>query len=434
MNSRRLVSVVLACLLAFTATLAAHPAATAPQPAAVPDAVAGCAIFPADNIWNTAVDTLPQDIRSTSYVTTIGASANVHADFGSGLWEGGPIGIPYTTVPGNQARVPLTFTWPEESDAGPYPIPPTVPIEGGAQSNGDRHVLVIDSDNCVLYELYNAWPQNGGAAWQADAGAVFPLTSQSLRPATWTSADAAGLPILPGLVRYDEVASGEILHALRFTAPETRQLYVWPARHFASDLTGPQYPPMGQRFRLKASFDISGFAPQVQVILRALKKYGMMLADNGSPWYISGAPDERWDNDILHQLHQVTGAEFEAVNVSSLMIDANSGQARQSAVAPTPTRSATRTATLSPTRTATRTASLTHTPSPTRTGTRTPTRTATHTPTLTQTQPAGAATATRTLTASPTRTATCTLTRTPTATGPLPTYPVRLYLPLVLSE
>lgn len=209
----------------------------------------------------------------------------------------------------------------------PTRIPPDAPIEGGPASDGDRHVLVLDRDNCVLYEVFNSYPQADGS-WRGDSGAVFDLSSHALRPDTWTSADAAGLPILPGLVRYDEVASGEIRHALRFTVPQTRRDYVWPARHFASDLTGEQYPPMGQRFRLRSDFDTSGFSADVQVILQALKSYGMILADNGSAWFISGAPDERWNNDVLRELRQVQGIDFEAVDVSSLMVEANSGQAR----------------------------------------------------------------------------------------------------------
>ena len=300
-----------------------------PAERAAPD-VAGCAVFPDDSIWNTPVDNLPVDANSATYVNTIGALSYVHADFGSGLWEGGPIGIPYTTVPGTQPRVNVSFDYADESDPGPYPIPTDAPIEGGAGSNGDRHVLVVDRDNCVLYELFDAWPQSDGS-WQAGSGAVFDLHSNALRPAGWTSADAAGLPMLPGLARYDEAASGEIRHALRFTAPQTRRLYTWPARHYASNLTGAQYPPMGQRFRLKASFDTTGFSPEVQVILRALIKYGMILADNGAPWFISGAPDERWDNDALHDLHDVHGSDFEAVDVSSLLLDSNSAAVRSTA-------------------------------------------------------------------------------------------------------
>ena len=294
-----------------------------------PPRLAGCAVFPADNIWNVPVDTLPVHTSSDAYVATIGADAHVHADFGSGTWDGGPIGIPYVDVPGTQPTVTVAFDYDDESDPGPYPVPPGAPIEGGAESKGDRHVLVLDRDNCILYELYNAFPQPDGS-WEAGSGAIFDLSSHALRPAGWTSADAAGLPILPGLVRYEEVAAGEIRHALRFTAPQTRRAYVWPARHYASNLTGAQYPPMGQRFRLRADFDVSGFSAEVQVILRALQTYGMILADNGSAWYISGVPDERWDNDVLHELHQVEGADFKAVDVSSLMVDPDSGQARAS--------------------------------------------------------------------------------------------------------
>jgi hypothetical protein len=290
-----------------------------------PPRLAGCAVFPADNIWNVPVDTLPVQTGSDAYITTIGADAHVHADFGSGTWDGGPIGIPYVNVPGTQPRVAVAFDYDDESDPGPYPIPLGAPIEGGPDSDGDRHVLVLDRDNCILYELYDAFPQPGGS-WEAGSGAIFDLGGHELRPAGWTSADAAGLPILPGLVRYEEVAAGEIRHALRFTAPQTRRAYVWPARHYASDLTGAQYPPMGQRFRLRADFDVSGFFSETQVILRALQTYGMILADNGSAWYVSGVPDERWDNDVLHELHQVEGADFEAVDVSSLMVDPDSGQ------------------------------------------------------------------------------------------------------------
>jgi hypothetical protein len=227
--------------------------------------------------------------------------------------------------------VGITFEYADESDAGPYPIPLDAPIEGGPQSDGDRHILVIDRDNCILYELYSAYPQANGT-WQAESGAIFNLRSNALRPTTWTSADAAGLPILPGLIRYDEVASGEIKHAIRFTVPQTRNTFIWPARHQASSLSGQQYPPMGQRFRLKANFNISGFSGEVQVILTALKKYGMILADNGSSWYLSGAPDERWNNDVLHELVNVVGSSFEAVDESSLMINPDSGQAKQTGV------------------------------------------------------------------------------------------------------
>ncbi|MBC8018239.1 MAG: fibronectin type III domain-containing protein [Verrucomicrobia bacterium] len=289
----------------------------------------GCPVLPADNIWNTPIDGLPVDANSSAYLTTIGADRYLHPDFGAGLYAGGPIGIPYTTIPGTQPKVAVSFGYADDSDPGPYPIPPNAAIEGGAASTGDRHVLVVDKDNCLLYETWSSYPQTNGS-WQAGSGAIFNLKTNTLRPSGWTSADAAGLPVLPGLIRYDEVASGEIGHALRFTVPQTRRAFVWPARHFASSLTGTNYPPMGQRFRLKASFDISAFSPETQVILRALKKYGMFLADNGSAWYLSGVPDDRWSNDVLvSEFARVRGSDFEAVNQSSLMLDPNSGQARQ---------------------------------------------------------------------------------------------------------
>lgn len=287
-----------------------------------------CPVFPANNIWNTPVDQLSVSPSSSAWVTTIGPAKPVHADFGSGLYQGAPIGIPFITVPGTQQKYPATFTYADESDPGPYAIPLTAPIEGGAQSTGDRHTLSVDTDNCILYELYAAYPQT--ASWSAGSGAIFNLLSNALRPSGWTSTDAAGLPVFPGLLRYDEIAAGEIRHAIRFTVPQTQKAFVWPARHYASSLTGTQYPPMGARFRLRASFDISGYSATNQIILRALKKYGMMLADNGSAWYISGAPDSRWNNDDLHNLGQVLGSDFEAVDVSGLMIDPNSGQAAQS--------------------------------------------------------------------------------------------------------
>ena len=293
-----------------------------------PPELAGCAVFPADNVWNTPVDDLPVHASSAVYVATIGADVGLRPDFGSGTWEGSPIGIPYVVVPGTQPGVAVVFEYDDESDQGLYPVPANPPIEGGPDSDGDRHVLIVDRDDCVLYELYEVYPQADGS-WHAGSGAIFDLGSNTLRPAGWTSADAAGLPILPGLVRYDEVDKGEIRHALRFTAPQTQKAYVWPARHHASDLTGARYPPMGLRFRLRTDFDVSGFSPAVQVILRALKKYGMILADNGSSWYISGVPDERWDNDVLRELRRVRGSDFDAVDVSSLMVNPDSAEARK---------------------------------------------------------------------------------------------------------
>jgi hypothetical protein len=321
MNSPGMVRIVILAVGLGLSTLFLSAAAFAAS------SIAGCPLFPNDNVWNTPVDTLPVDANSQSYVTTIGATKGVHADFGSGEWDGGPIGIPYTTVGGSQTKVSVAFDYAGESDPGPYPIPANAPVEGGAQSTGDRHVLVVDTDNCVLYELYSAYPQPDGT-WRAGSGAIFSLKSNVLRPSGWTSTDAAGLPVLPGLVRYDEVASGEIKHALRFTAPQTRNAFIWPARHLASSLSGQHFPPMGQRFRLKAAFDISAFSPDAKVILTALKKYGMILADNGSSWYISGSPDPRWNNDVLHELGSITGSAFEAVDESSLMVSQDSGQVK----------------------------------------------------------------------------------------------------------
>jgi hypothetical protein len=287
-------------------------------------------------VWNTPIATLLVDPNSQSYITTIGTDKGLHADFGSGLWDGATIGIPYVTVNGSQQKVGIVLDYADESDPGPYPVPPDAQIEGGPLSTGDRHVLAVDTDHCILYELYSAYPQSDGT-WQAGSGAIFNLAFNAMRPSTWTSADASGLPIFPGLVRYDEVVAGEIKHALRFTVPQTRKAFVWPARHQASNLTGQQYPPMGQRFRLKENIDISGFSRDTRVILTALKKYGMILADNGSSWYLSGAPDPRWNNDVLHELGRVTGAAFEAVDESPLMISQDSGQAKQiNVVKPSP--------------------------------------------------------------------------------------------------
>jgi hypothetical protein len=271
-----------------------------------------CPLFPASSPWNRPVDKLPVAADSATLVRSIGLDRYLHADFGSGLWEGAPIGIPYNVVTAQRQKVRVGFEYADESDKGPYPIPARPKIEGGS----DHHILIVDRDACRLYELGGAQLQGG--RWRAWAGAIWNLRSNALRPATWTSADAAGLPILPGLARYDEVAAGAIRHALRFTAERTRRAYVYPARHYASDSTDPSLPPMGLRVRLKASFDTSGFPRQARIVLEALKRYGMILADNGAPWYVSGAPDPRWSNDDLHTLHRVTGADFEVVDTSSL--------------------------------------------------------------------------------------------------------------------
>ena len=287
--------------------LAAVVGLAAAAPAQAPPRLAGCAVFPASNPWNQRVDKLPVAADSAAIVASIGRDAPLHADFGSGLWQGAPIGIPYDVVTRATPRSRVVFDYADESDRGPYPIPAGVHVEGG----GDRHALLVDRSACRLYELYALRRESG--RWHAGSGAIWSLRSNRLRPAGWTSADAAGLPILPGLARYDEVARGAIRHALRFTAPRTRRAYVWPARHFASDSTDPRLPPMGLRLRLKASFDVRSFPRQARIVLVALKRYGMLLADNGSSWYVSGASDRRWSNDQLHTLARVHGSDFEVV-------------------------------------------------------------------------------------------------------------------------
>jgi len=279
----------------------------------------GRQIFPADNPWNADISAATVDPNSNTLIASCGASSPLHPDFGT-VYAGAPNGIPYVVVHGTQSRVPVTFTYASESDPGPYPVPAYAPIEGGPTSTGDRHVLVLDWDNWRLYEMYAAQPAAGGTSWSAGSGAVFDLRSDSLRPAGWTSADAAGLPILPGLVRYDEVVLHRaITHAFRFTCPSTRHAYVSPARHYASSDTSSTLPPMGMRVRLKASVNISGFSPNVQVILRALQHYGMFVADNGSPFYISGAPDPRRRDDDLHTLTQLHGSDFEVVQMQGIV-------------------------------------------------------------------------------------------------------------------
>ncbi len=285
----------------------AEPAPTADAPV-LPDAP-GCTVFAPDNVWNVRVDARPVAGNSATLIASIGAGRAFHMDFGS--YAG--YGIPYQVVDSATPRRPVTFDDADESDAGPYPIP-DAPLVGGGS---DRHLLAVDRDTCRLYELYGVRQTTGGA-WRAGSGAQWDLGSNALRPAGWTSADAAGLPILPGLVRYDEVASGAILHALRFTVPRTRKGYVYPARHFASSSTSTSLPPMGLRVRLRADADLSGLSPQARTIAIALQRYGMILADNGSPWYVSGMSDPRFDDDVFHELDRFTGADLEVVDTSGL--------------------------------------------------------------------------------------------------------------------
>lgn len=308
---RGLVLLPLAAILATSVALAAPERSTTPR-------LAGCPVFPATNAWNQRVDRLPVAKHSARLIRSIGLTSPVHADFGSATWDGGPIGIPYTVVTGRQRRVRVTFDYADESDRGPYPIPRNAPIEGGPHATGDRHVLIVDKTACKLYELFDAHPLDAWRSWHAGSGATWDLRSNHLRPATWTSADAAGLPILPGLARYDEVASGAIHHALRFTAPRTRTAFVWPARHEAGASPSPALPPMGLRVRLKQSVSLRGLPRQARIVALAMKTYGLMLADNGSPWYVSGAPDPRWSNDDLHALARLRGSDFEVVNTTAL--------------------------------------------------------------------------------------------------------------------
>ena len=279
--------------------------------------------FPDDNLWNKDISASPVDSNSNAIITFIGTGVSVHADFGAGQYQGSTIGIPYTVVDAQQAMTPINYqAYGDESDPGPMPISLSAPIEGDPNpGTGDRHVLVLDNVNCFLYELFSSYPQ--AAAWNADSGAVWDLLADEQRPWTWTSADAAGLPVFPGLVRYDEIAAGQIRHAIRFTASKSKAAMTPPASHWAGNSTDPGAPPMGMRLRLKASFNRSSYSPANQVILAAMKKYGLILADNGSSMYISGAPDDRWDNNDLHNLGNLHASDFEVVQITPLYTSAN---------------------------------------------------------------------------------------------------------------
>jgi hypothetical protein len=304
---------IVATTLAACAVAVWGGASAGPLPKA-----AKCPVFPRSNHFNQRVDRLPIASNSGTLIRSIGLDKPVHPDFGAGTWDGGPIGIPFVVVGKGQPTVPVSFEYADESDRQRYPIPRNAPVEGGRDSDGDRHVLIVDKHSCKLFELYDAHPQHGGARWTAGSGAIWNLRSNTLRPAGWTSADGAGLPILPGLARYRDVARGTIDHALRFTAPRTRHAYVYPARHHASDDTSSSLPPMGLRVRLKASADLSELGPQARIIAKALQRYGALLADNGAPWFFTGAPDKGWDDEDLHTLGRLTGADFEVVDTAGL--------------------------------------------------------------------------------------------------------------------
>ena len=308
-------AVTLAAVLIPAASFAAHHRLRAvPARKAARSPEYECQVFPADNPLNEEIASAPVSPNSASYIASIGLTAHLHPDFGTNP----TYGIPYTVVGPAQAKVPIRFTeFPEESDPGPYPVPRDAPVEGGSASAGDRHVLVAQEGTCMLYELYHARRQKTG--WRAGSGAVFNLRSNALRPEGWTSADAAGLPIFPLLVRYPEVQAGRIDHALRVTVPQTQRGYIHPATHFASSSSDPKLPPMGLRLRLKASYSLAGFHGESLVVLEALKRYGLIVADNGSPWFITGAPDPRWDDEDLEQIKQVPGSEFEAVQSGPIL-------------------------------------------------------------------------------------------------------------------
>jgi hypothetical protein len=306
--------------LAFTLPAEAPAGAGTPLPGA-----ATCPMFPADNVWNTDISGLPLAANGARWLTSMNAATtNLHPDFGPSGDPANPYGMPYTVVSPSHPLVNLSFQYPFESDVGPYPFGADTPIEGGAGSAGDRHALMVNPATCTLYELYDARYNPAGST--AGSGAIWDLRSDALRPAGWTSADAAGLPITPGLVRYDEVLSGQVTHAIRMTAAVTDTSYLWPARHQAGARRDPSLPPMGARFRLRADFDPSGFSPQAQVVIRAMQHYGLILADNGSDWYFGGTADPAWPPDLIDALKRIPAGAFEAVDESSLMVSPDSGQ------------------------------------------------------------------------------------------------------------
>jgi hypothetical protein len=305
------------------ALVAAHPASAAVR--AIPGTP--CTAFPADNVWHADIRTLPVNARSGQWLSHMSPTRKLHPDFGPSYGaQPVPYGIPVTVVAGTHAKVGVHFDYASESDRGPYPLGSDTKIEGGANASGDRHAVIVDKATCRLYETFAT--RKSGTTWYAGSGAIWNLKSNALRPRTWTSADAAGLPILPGLLRYDEVAAGSVDHAIRFTTDKTDRRYLWPARHQAGSVTDPSYPPMGARFRLKAGYSLAGKRADTQTVLRAMKTYGLILADNGSPWYFQGTSDTHWPSALLDQLKAIPASAFEAVDESRLMVSADSGQAR----------------------------------------------------------------------------------------------------------
>jgi hypothetical protein len=285
-----------------------------------------CPAFPADNYWNTPIDRLPVHRRSATWVRAIGRTERLHPDFGPSFGEQSlPYGIPVTVVGSGHPVVPVTFDYADESDHARYPLGADTLIEGGREADGDRHTVVVDASSCTLYETWDTHP---GPVWHAGSGAIWDLRSNRLRPRTWTSADAAGLPILPGLLTYDEVRAGAVRHAIRFTAPRTRDRFVWPARHQAGSESGAGFPPMGARFRLRDSFRLAGWSPQARVVLRGLQRFGLVLADNGSPWFFQGMADDRWPADLVDELKHIPASAFQAVATGRLRHSGNSAAVR----------------------------------------------------------------------------------------------------------
>ncbi|MDE3085663.1 MAG: hypothetical protein KGJ77_02760 [Acidobacteriota bacterium] len=308
-----------------------------------------CPMFPADNVWNADVSGLPVDPHSAQWLaSTASSTTDLHPDFGPSGDPSTPYGMPFTVVPAGHPFVGVAFQYASESDPGPYPLGPDTPIEGGSASTGDRHAIMVDPSTCTLYELYDATYSSSGST--AGSGAIWNLRSDTLRPAGWTSADAAGLPILPGILRYDEVVAGSVTHAIRMTAQTTDTSFVWPARHEAGARADPSLPPMGARFRLRSDFDVSGFSPQAQVVLRAMQHYGLILADNGSNWYFGGSADAGWPPGLVDELKRIPAGAFEAVDESSLMVSPDSGQVRTASapVAAPPATTAPRPTTIPP--------------------------------------------------------------------------------------
>ena len=330
---RRALALLLVLPLAGLASASSAGAGTTPPGAGA------CPVFPADNVWNADISQLPVDPHSAQWLASMNSgSTNLHPDFGSSGDPAAPYGIPYTVVTSAHPKVSVSFQYASESDAGPYPFGSDTPIEGGQNASGDRHAIMVDASSCTLYELYNAQYSASGST--AGSGAIWNLNSDALRPATWTSADAAGLPIFPGLLRPDEVLAGAVTHAIRFTAARTDTSFIWPARHQAGSRSDPTLPPMGARFRLKATFNISGYSSATQVVLRAMQHYGLILADNGSNWYFQGSASNSWGDQLISELKSIPASAFEAVNESSLMVDPNSGATRAGASpgpGPTPT-------------------------------------------------------------------------------------------------